>query len=84
MTRIIVHIDSLLLRGFPQEDRQALAAGLQQELERLLATPQAAQRVSGASDASRLRIAAATLSHGLKPQSAGRRIGHLIGKEISK
>ena len=36
MKRVLVHIEHLVLRGFRNEDQQAITAGLQQELARVL------------------------------------------------
>jgi hypothetical protein len=37
VSRIVVHIDRLVLKGFEAADRKALAEGLQAELSRVLA-----------------------------------------------
>jgi hypothetical protein len=37
MTRVVVHIDRLVLRGFRHEDKHAFAEGLQEEISRLFA-----------------------------------------------
>jgi DNA polymerase III delta prime subunit len=46
MKRVVLHIDSLVLKGFRHEDRHGIAEGLQQELSRLFADPQAAQQLT--------------------------------------
>ncbi|MCB1894522.1 MAG: hypothetical protein H6945_08295 [Zoogloeaceae bacterium] len=38
MTRIVLHIDRLLLRGIDRNDAAAVAAGVEAELRRLLST----------------------------------------------
>lgn len=45
MSRVVLHIDHLVLRGVRAEDRHRLAAGLRQELARMLAEPQTVQRL---------------------------------------
>jgi len=56
MTRIVIHVDRLVLSGFAPEDRAAIAAGLQQELARMLAAPGAAERLAGLGNLATLRI----------------------------
>ena len=56
MKRVIVHIDSLVLRGFNHEDRHAIAAGLHQELTQLFSEPQTAQSLTDRADVSTLRV----------------------------
>jgi len=46
MTRVVVHIDRLVLTGFRPGDRRAIADGLQGELSRSLADPISAQRLA--------------------------------------
>jgi hypothetical protein len=41
MTRVVIHIDRLVLTGFTGADPDAFAQGLQQELSRLFATASA-------------------------------------------
>lgn len=45
MTRVIVHIDRLVLYGIHPEDQKHFAEGLQTELGRLLQLPGAAERL---------------------------------------
>ena len=55
MRRVIVHIDSLVLKGFRYEDRYTIAAALKDELTRMLAPPEAAQRVTSLGSVPRLK-----------------------------
>jgi hypothetical protein len=84
MKRVVVHIDRLVLNGFRFEDRHAIAAGLQQELSRLLANPQAAQVLSGLGDISRLQVGRIHIAQGSKPQRVGTQVAQGIGKEFKK
>ena len=84
MKRVVVHIDSLVLKGFRHEDRHAIAMGLQQELSRLLADPQAAQGLTGLGDISRLQVGSLHIEHGAKPQRIGAQVAQGIGKEFKK
>ena len=69
--RINLHIDRLVLRGFNHEDRQGIAEGLQQELARMFADPQAAQQLTASGDMPQLRIGNISIGHGAKPQYIG-------------
>lgn len=84
MKRVIVHIDSLVLRGFNHEDRHAIAAGLQQELSQLFADPHAAQQLTVKGDVSRLRVGSINISPGSKPQGIGLEAARGIGREMKK
>ena len=82
MTRVILHIDSLVLRGFKHEDRHAIAAGLQQELVRLFADPNAARQLTAKGDVSRLRIGSIDINPRSKPQGVGVDAARRIGQEM--
>lgn len=71
MTRIVLHIDRLVLKGFRHEDRHAFAAGLQAELERLLADPDARAGLASMHDSSRLPVGTVFVQRGASPQSFG-------------
>jgi len=76
--RIVLHIDSLVLRGFNHEDRHGIADGLQQELSRLFADPQAAQQLTASGDISRLRVGSVHIGRDAKPQHIGVRLARGI------
>ena len=80
MNRIILHIYKLVLRGFNHEDRQGIAEGLQQELVRMFADPQAAQQLTANGDVSRLRIGSIRIGQNSKPQHVGSQVAQGIGK----
>ena len=84
MKRVIVHIDSLVLRGFNHEDRHAIAAGLQQELTQLFAEPQTAQSLMDRDNVSRLRVGSITINQGSKPQQVGVEAARGIGRGMKK
>ena len=84
MKRVIVHIDSLVLRGFHHEDRHAIAAGLQQELARLFADPHVAQQFTARGDLSRLRVGSIDINPTAKPQGVGVEAARGIGREMKK
>ena len=82
MKRVVVHIDSLVLKGFRHEDRHAIALGLQQELSRVLADSQAVQGLTALGDRSRLQVGSLHIEHGAKPQPVGEQVARGIGKEM--
>jgi hypothetical protein len=84
MKRVIVHIDSLVLKGFKHEDGHSIAAGLQQELSLLFADPLAAQQLTTKGDVSRLRVGNININSGSKPQSVGVESARGIGREMQK
>jgi len=80
MKRVVLHIDSLILNGFRHEDRHAIAAGLQQELTRLLTDPQAAQQLTVNGDVARLRVGNIQIGQNSQPQRVGSQVARGIGK----
>jgi hypothetical protein len=80
MKRIVLHIDSLVLKGFRHEDRHGIAEGLQQELTRMFADPQSAQQLTSNGDVSRLRIGNISIGQNSKPQRVGAQVAQGIGK----
>ncbi len=82
MKHIVLHIDNLVLKGFRHEDLQGIAEGLQQELTRLFADPQAIQQLTANGDVSRLRVSSVQVNQGAKPQQIGLQVAQGIGKGI--
>ncbi|MBL0037389.1 MAG: hypothetical protein IPP36_00365 [Nitrosomonadales bacterium] len=80
MKRVVLHIDSLVLKGFRHEDRHGIAEGLQQELTRLFANPQAAQQLAANGDVSQLRLGNISIDQNSKPQRIGSQVAQGIGK----
>ena len=91
MTRVVVHIERLVLRGFPDSARAELAAGLRAELVRALAAPGVAERVARVGHVARLRVKGAMTgsdpASGAETSSpraigagAGRGIGQALGQ----
>ena len=56
MSRVVVHLDRLVLRGVDAGDGQAVAAGLQAELSRMLAEPGVAQEWAAGRDLQHVRL----------------------------
>ena len=84
MKRVIVlHIDRLVLKGFQQEDRQRIAEGLQQELQRLLGNTEAAERLASLRNVSRIRAGSASFFQGEKPEHLGASVATVIVWRLS-
>ena len=80
--RVNVNIDSLVLNGFRFEDRHAIAGALQNELARLLAAPEIAERLGRWGETARLRVDAVKLDAGAKPDQVGCETARAIGKGL--
>ncbi|MCB1938218.1 MAG: hypothetical protein KDE64_03345 [Rhodocyclaceae bacterium] len=75
MTRLVLHIDRLVLTGIDRHDADAVAAGVQAELQRLLAQPGALGALVGGGDRPRIRAGAVAVAHGAS--------GHVMGQAIA-
>jgi hypothetical protein len=84
MTRVLVHIDRLVLTGFGPQDGQALASGLQQELARAFAAPGAARSVAAMASVPRLQLRSVSVERGATAQRVGQRVAQGIGQEVSR
>ena len=83
MTRVVVHIDRLVLTGFRPRDRHAIAAGLQEELGRAFAEPGAASGLTALGNVSRLQLRGVHIAPGATPQHVGHGVARGI-REIGK
>lgn len=84
MTRVVVHIERLVLQGFRPPDGEAIAAGLQAELSRTLAGPAAARNLIAMGSVPRLQLPALAIDHRMTSQRVGERVGHGIGREFER
>ena len=84
MTRVVVHIDRLVLKGFRPKDRHAIGQGLQAELERVFAERDAVSRLRGMGDVPRLQVGGVPVEHGSRLQRVGESMAQGIGREIRK
>jgi len=84
MRRVVVHIDRLVLRGFRVEDGYEIGAGMQREMERLFAEPQAVSQLSGLGDMPSLNVSGVPIGHGSTPHGVGAAMANGIGKEIGE
>jgi hypothetical protein len=80
MKRVMLHINRLVLRGIDRADAQAVSAGLQAELQALLADP----RVAGAlvNGGNRARVHAGTVDS--SADGSGRNMGKAIAGGIAR
>jgi hypothetical protein len=84
MRRVIVDIDSLVLKGFRYEDRHAIKAAVQEELARVLAIPNAAARVAQLGSTPQMHIGNVNVGTNAKPQQVGAATGRAIGQGLIK
>ncbi|HEY5810732.1 MAG TPA: hypothetical protein VIT67_22370 [Povalibacter sp.] len=84
MRRVIVHIDSLVLKGFRPGDRHAIAQGLQEQLTTLLSAPGMAQQITQMQSVPRLRAGSMNVAADAKPQQVGMAIANKLGKGIGR
>ena len=81
MKRVTVHIDRLVLRGLPDVDGEGIAEGIEQELGRVLADPEAVRQLTSSGDVPRLRTSA-RLETGSHPLRIGAQVAQAIGKGL--
>ena len=79
MRRVVVHIDTVVLKGFQHADRHAVAQGLQQELLRLFSQPAVAQRLDQLGSISDLRAGTFVVAHRAQPAQLGADAATQIG-----
>jgi hypothetical protein len=84
MRRVIVHIDRLVLTGFRREDRDAVGAGLQQELARAFAERAALARLAAVGNVARLQVDGVQIGPGAPHQRVGADIARGIAKGIGE
>jgi hypothetical protein len=84
MRRVIVNIDSLILKGFRHEDRFAVAAALKDELTKVLAAPESAQRVASLGSVPKLKLGSVNIGANAKPQQIGAATGRAVGQGLIK
>jgi hypothetical protein len=84
MKRIVLHIDSLALKGFRAADRQAVAHGIREQLARSLAEPGALDRLSRHRSIAALPALNTRTAAGAKPQSVGAAVGAAIGGAVKR
>jgi hypothetical protein len=80
MKKVILHIDRLVLKGFRNEDRHAIAEGLHQELTQALVDTQAVHQLTTNGDVLHLRAASIQILRSSTPQHVGSQVARSIGK----
>ena len=81
---VVVHIDSLVLKGFRYEDRHAIAAAVRDEIMRALAAPDAAERVAQLGSTPQMRIGNVNVGATAQPQQVGAATGRAVGSGLLK
>jgi hypothetical protein len=79
MRRVVVHIDSVVLKGFQHADGHAVAQGLQQELLRLISQPAVAQRLEQLGSIPSVRAGGFVVAHAAHPAQMGADAATQIG-----
>ena len=82
MTRVIVHIDRLVLQGFRREDRVAIAEGLQRELAVVLGSESAVRALREGGDVPQMRVDAVQVADGQRGERVGESVARRIGAEV--
>jgi hypothetical protein len=80
MSRIVLHIDRLVLRGIDPHNAAALSRAMQSELQRLLAEPGSAATLVANSD--RTRVTSTNLS--LPASGNDRALGRAVAASVDK
>jgi hypothetical protein len=80
MTRVILHIDRLVLCGIDSADTNAVSAGIRAQLETLLSEPDVAETLAGRGDCYHIK---GGIAHFDQAGAAGD-LGLSIGKRIAK
>jgi hypothetical protein len=77
--RVHVHIDRLVLRGISRADAAAVGAGLQAQLQHLLAAPDAARALAAGGNQHRVRAGRVRISQGHGAITMGRAVaGNIV------
>ena len=84
MKQVIVHIDSLRLRGFRHEDQYDISTGLWEELTRLFSDPMVVHQMTDKGNVSQLRVDNLYINKAAIPRRVGVVAARGIGKEITK
>ncbi len=84
MKRVVVHIDRLVLNGFPHRDRHAIAAGLERELGRVFAQRDTIVHLRELGSVSSLRVRGVPIAQGSTPEHVGASVARGIGREIKR
>ena len=72
--RVKLHIEELVLDGFPPQDRQRMARAVQQELTRLLSRGPVPSALTGGGTIARLDGGEFHVRHGMNPEQTGAQV----------
>ncbi len=78
--RVIVHIESLVLRGFRPEDQHLIAAGLHEQLARALGDSSDVEGIMGIASADSMRTPPVVVA----PRAPARQVGEEAGRSIAR
>ena len=84
MSRVVVSIERLVLRGFSAKEQHDIAAGLRGEFARMLADREVMSVLRDVGDVPMLRVNGVSAELGLMAQRVGENVGRGIGEELSK
>ena len=82
MTRVFIHIDRLVLKGFRHADRHAIADGLRAELSRQFSTPDAAIALTSRESTDVVRTAPVRVAPETKPFAVGTKAGRAVARGV--
>lgn len=82
MTRVIVHIDKLVLRGIDRADTAEISAGIRAQLKSQLVEPGGVETLATVGDRSRIQAGTAQVDQACVASSLGRNIGNRIAKGV--
>jgi hypothetical protein len=83
MTRIVLHVDRLLLRGVRSEDRAAIADALRGGLAQQFSRPDAAAQLSERGDVERVHAPIVRVPANATPALIGRAVARGIGRGVT-
>ena len=83
-SRVVLHVERLVLNGFAAGDQAAVAAGLQHELQRLLAERAATGPWTNGVDLPRLRVGNVQVRAGMSAGDIGTQAARGIGHGLAR
>lgn len=83
MTRVVLHIDKLVMRGIDRADTVAVTAGIRAQLKSLLCDPGVATMLSNGGDRFRIKAGSVQYDRADRGTSLGLNIGRRIAKGVT-
>jgi hypothetical protein len=83
MTRVVLHIDRVVLNGYSRRDRHAIVAGLREEFARRYSDPREVRRLQGHPNLDRLHAGRVSVADGAAPAVVGRQVAGGIAKGLA-